>query len=342
MLARKHLTPRLEARLRACTTRNGWTLKAALRSGAEQPDSRIGIYAGDSESYATFAPLFDPIIQELAEGSSRGHRSDFSLEGLPLEDLDPSGEYVLSTRIRVGRNLARYAFPPAIHAEDRRRLEVEVVEALAGLPDELAGVYRPLGELSDDEREELQARHCLFSSEDRFLESAGALRDWPEARGIFTSASQRLLVWVNEEDALRVISMQPGGDLARAFLRLRGALAYLDDRLEFAWDAERGYHTSCPTNLGTAMRASVHVRLPCLSSAPGFEARCKALGLAVRGLHGEHSEPEDSVYDLSNEHRLGVSERDIYARLHAGVRRLIELEQTLRRTRRQRRRARGG
>ncbi|OJH40624.1 hypothetical protein BON30_06640 [Cystobacter ferrugineus] len=171
--------------------------------------------------------------------------------------------------------------------------------------------------------------HCLFKQGDRFLESAGANRDWPENRGIYHSPDKEFMVWVGEEDALRVISMQRGADINQAFTRLKAALDQLGHELEFAFDWRLGFLTTCPTNLGTAMRASVHIKIPLLSQYAGFERLCDDLGLSIRGTHGEHSEPIDGIHDISNKHRLGVTERDIYRKLHDGVKRLIELESQL-------------
>ncbi|NVJ09574.1 arginine kinase [Myxococcus sp. AM001] len=326
MLLHKHLTPELKSRLGRLTTGNGWTLRKVIQSGLDHEDSQMGVYAGDSESYALFSPLLHPIIRDHCGHDLSGHTSDFSLDGLPQDDLDPTGEFILSTRVRVGRNLARYAFPPAIGARDRAALEAEVVQVLSGLRGHLAGDYHPLASLSEAERRELVHHHVLFQQSDRFLDSAGVNRDWPRNRGIFHSADLRFIVWVGEEDALRIISMQPGAGLAQTFLRLQTALEQLDGQLDFAQDSRLGFLTACPTNLGTAMRASVLIRLPRLSRRPDFRARCARLGLAVRGLHGEHSEAHEGIHDVSNAVRLGVTERDIYQRLRTGLHALMELE----------------
>jgi creatine kinase/arginine kinase len=87
-------------------------------------------------------------------------------------------------------------------------------------------------------------------------------RDWPSGRGIFHNNDKTFLVWINEEDQLRIISMQPGADLKEVFDRLCRAAAAIEKVAKFAHDEHLGYITSCPTNLGTALRASVHIHLP--------------------------------------------------------------------------------
>jgi creatine kinase len=329
MLMAKYATPEVMGQLKDVVTPHGWTAEKAIQSGIDNPDSNIGVYAGDPESYTMLAAIFNPIIREYHKYEMTGHKSDFSLEGLEIVDLDPEGKYVVSTRIRVGRNFAKYAFPSAVSAEDRASLETEVIETLSSLTGELAGKYYSLGGMTEEERAQMVADHFLFKQGDRFLESAGVNRDWPNNRGIFFSNDKKFLVWISEEDSMRIISMQQGADIAEVFTRLATALDHINQKINFAFDDIRGYHTTCPTNLGTAMRASVHIKIPKLSSQQNFEEVCKDLGLSIRGVHGEHSESADGIYDISNKRRLGITEREIFEQLYAGVKKLIELESSL-------------
>ncbi len=329
MLMKKYCSEAVQTQLADVTTPHGWTLQKAIQSGIDNPDSSIGVYAGDPESYTMLAPLFDPVIKDYHHYDMAGHRSDFSLIGLSIENLDPEGSYVVSTRIRVGRNFAKYAFPSAISAADRAAMESEIIAALQQLPGSLKGEYFPLDGMSEEMRQKLVADHFLFKQGDRFLESVGVNRDWPKNRGIFFSDDKRFLVWISEEDSMRIISMQQGADIAEVFMRLATALDFINEKIHFAFDDIRGYHTTCPTNLGTAMRASVHIKIPKLSASENFKAICGTLGLSIRGVHGEHSESSDGIYDISNKRRLGVTEREIYEQLYHGVKKLIELEKSL-------------
>lgn len=329
MLMKKYATEEVKSKLERVETPHGWTLEKAIKSGIDNPDSSIGVYAGDPESYTLLAPLFDPVIREYHNYNMSGHKSDFSLDGLPIENLDPEGDFVVSTRIRVGRNFEKYAFPSAISTEDRAKLEKEIIDVLNGLDGDLKGEYYSLETMSEEDRQRLVDDHFLFKQGDRFLESAGVNRDWPKNRGIFHTPDKKFLVWISEEDSMRIISMQQGADIAEVFNRLKKALDYIQSKINFAQDDIRGFYTTCPTNLGTAMRASVHIKIPKLSSKPNFEELCKDLGLSIRGAHGEHSESTDGIYDISNKRRLGLTEREIYQHLYTGVKRLIELEKEL-------------
>ena len=137
------------------------------------------------------------------------------------------------------------------------------------------------------------------------------------------------MVWVNEEDHMRIISMDKGGNLYEVFLNLFKGLEAIEHKLDFAHDKRRGYLTSCPTNIGTTIRASVHIKLPKLSSQPNFKKICKSLNLDVRGIDGEHSEGQRGIFDISNKTRFGISEKDILANLVQGIKHLIELEKSL-------------
>eukprot|EP01083_Nonionella_stella_P070094 187337_1 len=100
---------------------------------------------------------------------------------------------------------------------------------------------------------------------DRFLDSAGINRDWPNGLGIFFNTAKTFLVWVNEEDQLRIISMQQGANIKAVFGRLEKAVAAINAKLEFAYNEQLGYLTACPTNIGCGERASVHIKVPLTS-----------------------------------------------------------------------------
>jgi protein-arginine kinase len=330
-LLAKHLTPELERSLQGLRTSNQFRIKDVTRSGVENPDSSVGVYAGDEESYTLFSPLLDKVIEDYhGHGPQSMHRRDLAVESLgAVGDLDPSGERIVSTRIRVGRNLKGFAFAPAISKEGRLQVEQKTVEALQGLSGELAGTYYPLLGMSEETKTRLIQDHFLFKEGDRFLKSAGANRDWPEARGIFHSANKQFLVWVNEEDHLRIISMQPGGNVRQVFARLSTAIGELERKLQFAYSDRLGYLSSCPSNLGTVMRASVHVKLPKLGATPEFTALCAGMGLSVRGIHGEHSDSEGGVFDISNKRRLGITEAEAVTMMADGVQKLMDMESRL-------------
>jgi len=327
----KHLTKEVFEALKDKKTNNGFTLQDAINSGVENIDSGIGVYAGDEESYTTFAPLFDPIIQDYHGFSTEDkHQSNLNPDDLNAPNPDPEGKFIVSTRIRVGRNVDNMPLGPAITREQRNKVEKDVSEALQAMSGNLAGTYYPLNGMSEEVSAALIADHFLFKAGDRFLESAGLNRDWPEGRGIYHNDEKTFLVWINEEDQLRIISMQMGGDIKEVFTRLTTAIAQIEKKVPFSFSPHLGYITSCPTNLGTAMRASVHIALPKLAKdMETFKAITDKYHLQIRGIHGEHSESEGGVYDISNRRRLGVTEVQCVQDMYDGVVALIEKEKSL-------------
>lgn len=225
--------------------------------------------------------------------------------------------------------MAEFPLNPWVTRDQRIEVEKQVTESLATLEGDLSGNYFPLAGMSEEIRKQLVDDHFLFKKGDRFLESCGANRDWPESRGIFHSADKRFLVWVNEEDQLRIISMQQGADIRGVFERLSRAITTMEAKIKFASNEHLGVISSCPTNLGTAMRASVHIKVPNAAKQPNFKEWFDQRQLSVRGIHGEHSESEGGVYDISNKRRLGLSEVECVQAMYDGVVELIKWEQEL-------------
>merc|ERR1712122_76967 len=199
-------------------------------------------------------------------------------------NIEP-GVPVHSTRIRVGRNIDGFGLSPGITKQQRIDVEKLMSNALSKLTGDLAGTYYPLTGMEEKVRQQLVDDHFLFMSGDKNLITAGMERDWPEGRGIFHNKDKTFLLWVNEEDQTRIISMEKGGDVKGVFERLARGIKAVGDSVkaesgkDFMLDPKYGYVHSCPTNLGTGMRASVHVDLPgwTKEGLKPLQARCEEL-----------------------------------------------------------------
>jgi len=330
-LLSKYLTKEIFEELKDKTTPWGFTLNEAIASGVKNNDSGIGVYAGDIESYSLFSSLFDPIIKEYhGFGKSDFHISNLNADDLNAPNPDPKNKYIISTRIRVGRNISNIPLGPAISEEQRNEVENQASKALTNLEGKLQGKYYPLDGMSKKTANKLIEDHFLFKAGDRFLEAAGLNRQWPKGRGIYHNDEKTFLVWVNEEDQLRIISMQKGGDIKEVFQRLTSAISEIEEKIEFSYDKHLGYITSCPTNLGTALRASVHIKVPNLANDyERFEKITNKYHLQIRGINGEHSQSIGGVYDISNKRRLGVTEVQCVQDMYDGVVELIKTEKEL-------------
>jgi hypothetical protein len=192
------------------TDRFGYTFQQCIFSGAKWTNSGIGVYAGCHEGYYTFAPMFDKIIQSYHNHSPTDkHISNMDYTKLQCPDFPADEDSMInSTRIRVARNLANYPLGTSCTAAQRREIEAKIVSGLDSLTGELKGKYYSLATMSDADRNSLIKDHFLFKGGDKYLQSCGLEREWPEARGIFHNDEKTFLVWVNEEDQLRIISMQ--------------------------------------------------------------------------------------------------------------------------------------
>merc|ERR1711915_408261 len=252
-------------------------------------------------------------------------------------NIDPAVP-VHSTRIRVGRSIDGYGLSPGITKQQRIDVEKLMSSALSKLTDDLAGKYYPLTGMEESVRQQLVDDHFLFVSGDRNLTVAGMERDWPEGRGIFHNDAKTFLLWVNEEDQMRIISMQKGGDVKGVFERLARGIKAVGDSVkaecgkDFALSEQYGFIHSCPTNLGTGMRASVHIDPPGYTKLGPkvLAARCEELHLQPRGTRGESGGQTGVTYDISNKHRLGYSEVELVQKMIDGVNTLYKEDVALR------------
>jgi len=326
-LVAKHVTPEKWAKLGGLKTKtSGFTLGQAIACAVQFDDQHCGIYAGDQDSYEDFKDVFDPLILEY-HGLSAGfsHQSDMDVTKIQ-GNVDPNAP-VHSTRIRVGRSIEGFGLSPGITKEQRLGVEKLMINAFAKLKGELAGTYFPLLGMEETIRQKLVDDHFLFVSGDKNLIAAGMERDWPEGRGIFHNEAKTFLTWVNEEDQLRIISMQKGGDVKGVFSRLANGIKAVQDSVkaedgrDFQLHQKYGYLHSCPTNLGTGMRASVHVDLPgwTKEGLPALKERCEELKVQPRGTRGESGGQTGVTYDISNKHRLGYSEIELVQCMIDGV-----------------------
>ena len=336
-LVAKYVTAPLWEKLsKAVTKTSGFTLAKAIACAVEFDDQHCGIYAGDWDSYKVFADVFDPLIQDYHGISPDAvHTSDMDVSHIK-GNIDPTAP-VHSTRIRVGRNIDGFGLSPGITKQQRLDVESLMKKAFANLEGDLAGSYYPLTGMSESVRKQLVDDHFLFISGDKNLIVSGMERDWPEGRGIFHNKDKTFLTWVNEEDQLRIISMQKGGDVKAVFDRLARGISAVGESvkkesgMDFMLDKKYGFIHSCPTNLGTGMRASVHVDLPGFTKEglPALKARCEELKVQPRGTRGESGGQTGVTYDISNKHRLGYSEVELVQCMIDGVNTLVQEDKDL-------------
>jgi creatine kinase len=319
-------------------------------SGIENEDSGLGCYAMNPTDYDEYKPFMDAVIREYHKvPAGQNHINDWKLDGvqgLPADgrlDVTKLGLPALSMRVRVGRNLQDFPLPGAMTKEDRIAMETKLRIAFAKLIEDprYGGKYNSLTPgspdfIDDAEYKRLVKAHIMFKdmAADPYLATAGIASDWPYGRGCYVSADKGFIIWVGEEDHLRIMCMKKGTVINDVFDRLKEALDTVEsiEGLSFAHSDEYGYVTSCPSNLGTGMRASVHIKIPKLT-ADGTETKakavCKPLGLSVRGVGGEHTAiGADGTCDISPSARFCISEAQIVTALYNGIKLLKAKEDT--------------
>lgn len=221
-----------------------------------------------------------------------------------LRGSGPESDIVISSRIRLARNLADYPFITKATDQDRSRIEKILREAVMGIdqPDRL--MYLDVERLPTLDRQFLVERH-LISRE--HAESHGA-------RAVAIDVDETYSIMINEEDHLRIQVMHSGLDLQSTWDQINRIDDIIEQRVTYAFHPRLGYLTACPTNVGTGIRVSVMLHLPGLVLARQIEKVFRSLqkiSLAVRGLYGEGSQAMGDFYQISNQVTLGRSEQDI-------------------------------
>mmetsp|Transcript_20748 Transcript_20748/g.43220 ORF Transcript_20748/g.43220 Transcript_20748/m.43220 type:complete len:388 (-) Transcript_20748:2368-3531(-) len=323
------------------------TFYKCIKTGLENPDSSLGCYAMTPLDYSKFGGFFDKVIRDYHgdESGDKTHITDWNVDDAEDYDVKKLGQDELSMRVRVGRNLIGFNLPGEMDKDERIKFEQKMLPAFDQLMEKYGGKVHSLtpdfGDIganpnliSKEKYQKLVDAHVMFKDMDAdpYLKSAGISSDWPYGRGCWQSQDKMRIIWFGEEDQLRIMCMKKGSNLLEVFANLNEMLSTVEsiDGIEFARDDNYGYVTSCPSNLGTGMRASVHVKIPNLT-ADGTDKKakevCKPLGLSVRGTGGEHTPiGADGTVDISPSARLFIKEKEIIGKLYEGIEKLMAIE----------------
>ncbi len=237
----------------------------------------------------------------------------------------PHDRIVMSSRVRLARNIRDAAFPGWAKKPERVRVLEMIRPAIESLPEMKEAFSESMDNLSTLDKQILVERHLI--SREHAAKSAGS--------GLVLNRDESLCVMINEEDHLRMQALRPGLQLKQAWLAIDQTDTFLESRLNYAFSSEVGYLTACPTNLGTGIRVSAMLHLPGLVLAEQINPIIQSvnkLGLAVRGLYGEGTEALGNVFQVSNQMTLGEGETDIVDRLDKVLSQIIEHEENARAT----------
>lgn len=240
-----------------------------------------------------------------------------------LKKVNDSNDVVISSRIRLARNLKGISFPNYADEKQLAAVNEEVLRALRVKTN--IGPLHPLQieELSSADRLVLVEKHLCSP---QFIEQ-------PHLRMLVVNEEQTISIMVNEEDHLRIQTITPGFSLEEALSMANHVDDFLEQTLEYCFDEYYGYLTTCPTNVGTGIRASVMLHLPALAMVDQLKKVLSALthiGINIRGFYGEGTESLGDIYQISNQVTLGQSEEDLANNLKSVCRQVIEQERSVR------------
>lgn len=227
---------------------------------------------------------------------------------------------VVSSRVRLARNIAGYAFPGKLDDEKAAELIGKIKQVFA---DKEGWEWLDFSDIKAAEKAAMLEKHIISRE---FAEKKG-----PAA--LIRNEEKSVYIMVMEEDHLRLQAIGAGMDLSVPLAAVLEAEAWLDEALEFAFSEQLGYITHCPSNLGTGMRASVMLHLPAYTKAGGIRTlslQLSKLGMTIRGMNGEGSAPSANLYQISNEVTLGVSEEETAAKLNEVIGKIAAKEWELR------------
>jgi protein arginine kinase len=236
-----------------------------------------------------------------------------------MTGADADSAIVLTSRIRLARNITGSPFPGWAHKEERIDILPLLREKIEELPEMKDAFSHQLSELSSVQKQVLVERHLISREQAARSDGSAAV----------VNRSQTLSVMINEEDHLRLQSIRSGLHLREAYELIAEVDAQLEKTLPYAFDHELGYLTACPTNVGTGLRASAMLHLPGLVISDHIGQVIQAvgkLGLAVRGIFGEGTESLGHLFQISNQSTLGESEDDIISRLERVIQRVRDQE----------------
>ena len=242
-----------------------------------------------------------------------------------INENGPCGGMIISSRVRIARNIAELPFTPMAGRDVCQRVAAMVKNSILNSNSILSRDfdYIALNNLNDIEKHVLVEKHLISRD----------LLERSDVAAVLINKNQQISIMVNEEDHIRMQSIFPGFQLEKAWELISKVDDVIEESVEYSYDEQLGYITSCPTNVGTGMRASVMMHLPGLVATNYINTVLQTIskiGLTARGLYGEGSEATGDIYQISNQITLGPSEEEIISNINVAVRQIMENEKRAR------------
>ncbi|KAJ6635021.1 Arginine kinase [Pseudolycoriella hygida] len=324
-ILKTHLDDEILEKLKGVNDDDGAALFDCIKSGLENQDSQLGIYATNLKLYDQFSEIFDPIIETyhgfgketMQPNSDWGDSQAFT----PFPEND---EIVVAIRINCMRNLEEYPVVCKMEENDLNESLAKIKAITEGFEDTFKGTFYTTAELSEDQETELKSIGGLMEKSDKNLSSANVYQQWPTGRGIFVTDDKSLIIHVNGEDHLKFISIGCGKDFGKIYQRLVDAVNIFE--VSFVRHERLGWLTFCPSNLGTALNISVDLKLPKLHSHPDkLQEIIKSSSIQLKLSDNE----VEDTYTLNNQCTMGHSEFDLAKQFYDVVQTIIESESSV-------------
>ncbi|RKD33759.1 protein arginine kinase [Thermohalobacter berrensis] len=244
-----------------------------------------------------------------------------------LEGKGKENDIVISSRIRLARNIENIKFPYLMNKDDSEEVINNIKKAIIESNTVLSRDFdfHRLNKISPLDRKVLAEKHLISHN----------LLETPEKSGFLLSKDEKVTIMINEEDHIRIQVLFPGLELYKSWELCSNIDDVLEENIKYAFDEKLGYLTCCPTNIGTGMRASVMLHLPCLVLTGQINKILQAvsqIGLTVRGIYGEGTDALGDLFQISNQTTLGETEEEIIDKLKNIVIQIIAKERSARDT----------
>ena len=339
----KYLNKDLFDKLINIKSNKGFTLSDLLLLDKECSNLNINVIACDGDCYEKFNDLFKLIIHDYHnynyDDDKNNDHHNYNYKDIIFDDSYKAlfEKYIISTRVRTCRNLSEFPLTPGLNNENRQKIEEIFKNVFNDLnhPDlNFQGKYYNIKELIILKNNNIDIKQGIMFQIpfNNLLTYSGAANDYPNNRGIFFN--DNMSIWINEEDHCRIMCITDGYNIVKTFKTFSELLQKIEDSINkqnytFLFNKKYGYLTTCPTNIGTGLRASFMIRLPQLSKHTELlKIVCKKLDLQFRGSSGEHSDILTNI-DISNKQRIGFTEVELIQKLINGTFKLLKLEELL-------------
>jgi len=348
----RQLTEALYAKLRERTSLNGYTLDSLIQVGVDNIGKRtsVGVLAGDEDSYRAFTDLLDKIIEEKHFGYKHSDVHKTNLNANELKNAKFDANFVLKLEIKAIRNVRSFCLPTFCTRGERRDLESIFYKIFFNIDSKHefknSGNYYPLNYLFESNESATKIDEVWFDvSRATSKLSSNLRRDWPDARGLWMSYDKSICVYVNFKDHLLIKIKDTDNDLKSTFTQFATFINELETALNennwhFMHNNHLGYISSSPSNLGTAMKISAHLKLPNLSKDMrlrsllkkhelnyNYELRDAHTGKLLKGA--EVNDDHDTVVTITSLYTLGKSELQVAQMFADSLNAIIDVEKRI-------------